>query len=40
MRTLLAAIFSAANTYLAMRAGQTVAATIPAAVIALTLTRV
>jgi putative OPT family oligopeptide transporter len=36
---LLALIFGAANAYLGMRAGQTVAATIPAAVIALALFR-
>jgi putative OPT family oligopeptide transporter len=36
---LLAAVFGAANAYLAMRAGQTVSATIPAAVIALALFR-
>lgn len=36
---LLAAIFGAANAYLALRAGQTIAATIPAAVIAIALFR-
>jgi len=36
---LLAAIFGAANAYLGMKAGQTVAATIPAAVIAIALFR-
>src|SRR5579862_6356311 len=36
---LLAFIFGAANAYLGMKAGQTVAATIPAAVIALALFR-
>jgi putative OPT family oligopeptide transporter len=36
---LLAALFGAANAYLAMRAGQTIAATIPAAVIAIALFR-
>src|SRR5262249_21151040 len=36
----LALVFGAANTYLAMKAGQTVAATIPAAVVALALARV
>jgi OPT family oligopeptide transporter len=36
----LALVFGAANTYLAMRAGQTVSATIPAAVVALALARV
>src|SRR5215468_7451852 len=35
----LAFVFGAANAYLGMRAGQTVAATIPAAVIALALFR-
>jgi putative OPT family oligopeptide transporter len=37
---LLAFIFGAANAYLGMRAGQTVAATIPAAVIAMALFRI
>jgi putative OPT family oligopeptide transporter len=37
---LLAFIFGAANAYLGMKAGQTVAATIPAAVIAMTLFKV
>ena len=37
---LLAFIFGAANAYLGMKAGQTVAATIPAAVIALALFRI
>ena len=32
---LLSALFGAANAYLAMKAGQTIAATIPAAVIAI-----
>src|ERR1700722_6911894 len=36
---LLALIFGAANAYLGMKAGQTVAATIPAAVIAIALFR-
>src|SRR5438552_3226318 len=36
---LLAAVFGAANAYLGMKAGQTVAATIPAAVIAIALFR-
>jgi putative OPT family oligopeptide transporter len=36
---LLSALFGAANAYLAMRAGQTIAATIPAAVIAIALFR-
>jgi uncharacterized oligopeptide transporter (OPT) family protein len=36
----LAFVFGAANAYLGMKAGQTVAATIPAAVIALALFRV
>ncbi|HEV2232574.1 MAG TPA: OPT/YSL family transporter, partial [Terriglobia bacterium] len=36
---ILAAIFGAANAYLGMKAGQTVAATIPAAVIAIALFR-
>lgn len=36
---LLAAFFGAANAYLALRAGQTIAATIPAAVIAIALFR-
>ncbi|HEX2714018.1 MAG TPA: OPT/YSL family transporter, partial [Candidatus Acidoferrales bacterium] len=36
---LLAAVFGAANAYLAMRAGQTIATTIPAAVIAIALFR-
>lgn len=36
---LLSALFGAANAYLAMKAGQTVAATIPAAVIAIALFR-
>src|SRR5512139_465517 len=35
----LALVFGAANAYLGMRAGQTVAATIPAAVIAMALFR-
>jgi putative OPT family oligopeptide transporter len=35
----MAAIFGAANAYLGMKAGQTVAATIPAAVIAIALFR-
>src|SRR6185295_15743693 len=35
----LAFVFGAANAYLGMRAGQTVAATIPAAVVALALYR-
>src|SRR5512141_704894 len=35
----LAFVFGAANAYLGMRAGQTVAATIPAAVVALALFR-
>jgi putative OPT family oligopeptide transporter len=37
---LLAFVFGAANAYLGMKAGQTVAATIPAAVIAMTLFRI
>src|SRR5512135_458213 len=37
---LLAFVFGAANAYLGMKAGQTVAATIPAAVIALALFRI
>jgi putative OPT family oligopeptide transporter len=37
---ILAAIFGAANAYLGMKAGQTVAATIPAAVIAIALFRI
>ncbi len=37
---LMAAVFGAANAYLGMKAGQTVAATIPAAVIAIALFRV
>lgn len=36
---LLSAVFGAANAYLAMKAGQTIAATIPAAVIAIALFR-
>src|SRR5947208_15219232 len=36
---LMAALFGAANAYLGMKAGQTVAATIPAAVIAIALFR-
>jgi len=36
---IMAAIFGAANAYLGMKAGQTVAATIPAAVIAIALFR-
>src|SRR5258708_13027385 len=36
---LLALIFGAANAYLGMKAGQTIAATIPAAVIAIALFR-
>src|ERR1700690_4292483 len=36
----LAFVFGAANAYLGMRAGQTVAATIPAAVIAMALFRI
>jgi len=36
---LLSALFGAANAYLAMRAGQTIAATIPAAVIAIAIFR-
>ena len=36
---LLALVFGAANAYLGMKAGQTVAATIPAAVIAMALFR-
>ena len=35
----LAFVFGSANTYLGMRAGQTVSATIPAAVIAMALFR-
>ena len=35
----MAAVFGAANAYLGMKAGQTVAATIPAAVIAIALFR-
>src|SRR6185503_6261394 len=37
---LLAFVFGSANAYLGMRAGQTVAATIPAAVIAMALFRI
>ena len=37
---LLALVFGAANAYLGMRAGQTVAATLPAAVIAMALFRI
>ena len=37
---LLAFVFGSANAYLGMKAGQTVAATIPAAVIALALFRI
>ena len=37
---LLSAVFGAANAYLALKAGQTIAATIPAAVIAIALFRV
>src|ERR1700722_5006243 len=37
---LLAFIFGAANAYLGMKTGQTIAATIPAAVIAMTLFRI
>ena len=36
----LALVFGAANAYLGMRAGQTVAATLPAAIIALALFRI
>ena len=36
---IMAAVFGAANAYLGMKAGQTVAATIPAAVIAIALFR-
>src|SRR2546425_5604498 len=36
----LALVFGAANAYLGMKAGQTIAATIPAAVIALALFRI
>ena len=36
---LMSALFGAANAYLAMKAGQTIAATIPAAVIAIALFR-
>src|ERR1700727_2139507 len=37
---LLALVFGAANAYLGMKAGQTIAATIPAAVIAIAIFRV
>src|SRR5271169_2488550 len=37
---IMAAIFGAANAYLGMKAGQTIAATIPAAVIAIAVFRV
>ena len=37
---LLALVFGAANAYLGMKAGQTIAATIPAAVIAIAVFRV
>src|SRR3954451_18167880 len=37
---LLALVFGAANAYLGMRAGQTVAATLPAAIVAMALFRI
>src|ERR1700684_3449910 len=40
LRIFLAFVFGSANAYLAMKAGQTVAATIPAAVIAMALFRI
>ena len=36
----LALVFGAANAYLGMRAGQTIAATLPAAIIAMALFRI